>query len=411
MGLAELVLAVLFAPLCLCGMLLYRDNSLEKCDASGTSDSGFTRVPGISGIPGILGIPGIPGIPGDTAVPGDSSDALFESHPKVSVLIPARNEEANLPHLLHSLRIQTVQPFEVIVIDDCSEDRTREIAESFGVTVVEGSSPPPEWTGKNWAVWTGYAYASGDVLVFLDADIRLAPQALASLLHAREEARGVISVVPYHDAQKPYEKLAMITNILGVFALTSPFERNNPRKGLYGACIVASREDYDRVNGHASIRSEVLDDLFLGSKFMEAGIPVSNYLGAGLVLFRMYPHGIRSELEGFSKGAVLSTSTLSPWTIIPTALWTIGLLASCCLPFFLGSSYIWPLLLGYLLYMIQIGYFNSRTGAFGILMPVLHMLSSLFFLLVMLVSLYQVIVLRKVAWKGRQIDVKGRKGP
>ncbi|WP_168121876.1 glycosyltransferase family A protein [Paenibacillus sp. HB172176] len=367
------MLAVVFAFLCLCGFVLFRNNSLEISEAT---DAMPARRP-----------------------------------PTVTVLIPARNEEANLPHLLHSLRLQTLEPLEVIVIDDCSEDRTREIAESFGATVVEGSPPPPEWTGKNWAIWTGYAYSKGEVLVFLDADIRLAPQALSSLLHARKRTGGVISVVPFHTAEKLYEKLAMITNLLGVFAFTSPFERSNPRKGLYGACIVASREDYDRVNGHAGIRSEVLDDLFLGSAFMDAGIPVNNYLGAGLVSFRMYPHGIRSELEGFSKGAVLSTATLSPWTILPTALWTIGLLASCAMPFFIGSSYAWPLLFGYLLYMLQITYFNRRSGAFGLLMPALHMLSSLFFVLIMLLSLYQVVVLRKVVWKGRQIEVKGRARP
>ncbi|MBW7461652.1 glycosyltransferase, partial [Paenibacillus sepulcri] len=169
---------------------------------------------------------------------------------------------------------------------------------------------PEGWTGKNWAVWNGYQQASGDLIAFLDADIRLEPKALEFLLHARERAGGVISVVPYHYTVKFYEKLAMITNILGVFAFMSPFENTNPRKGLYGSCILTAREDYEKIGGHQSVKSELLDDLNLGARYAQAGIPVVNFIGSGLVSFRMYPGGIRHEIEGFAKGAALSTSAL-----------------------------------------------------------------------------------------------------
>jgi len=328
---------------------------------------------------------------------------------KLSVIIPARNEALNLPHLLESLRLQTVQPYEVIVVDDGSVDGTKEIAESYGVKVLAGTSLPPSWTGKNWAVWNGRQHATGELLLFLDADIRLAAQAIGCLIAARDRAGGVISVVPYHHTEKLYEKLAMITNLLGTFAFTSPWEKGNPRKGLYGACILAAKEDYDRISGHASIKSEVLDDLFLGSKFMEAGIPVTNFLGCGMVSFRMYPQGIRSELEGFSKGAILSTSTLSKWTVIPIALWVIGLIVSGAAVCLLQTPWALPLAVGYLLYMLQIFYLIKYVGAFGIVMPVLHVVSSLFFIVIMLYSVYQVVFLKRVAWKGRHIQVGGRR--
>lgn len=326
---------------------------------------------------------------------------------KPSVIIPARNEACNLPHLLDSLLKQTVRPFEIIVVDDFSEDRTREIAESYGVTVIANSSLPEGWTGKNWAVWNGYLRASGDVFVFLDADIRLAPNALASLLHARERSRGVISVVPFHHTEKLYEKLALILNMLGIFAFTSVGEKDNPKKGLYGSCIVATREDYEKINGHQSVKDEVLDDLFLGSKFIEAGVPITNYIGHGLVSFRMYPQGIRSEVEGFSKGAVLSTSTLSPWTIVPIAVWVVGLIVSEAAFPLAGTSWAVPLLIGYVMYTLQLVYFMKYVGAFGIVIPVLHIVATVFFLVVMLYSLYQVVVLGHVSWKGRHIRVGG----
>ncbi|QAY65456.1 glycosyltransferase [Paenibacillus protaetiae] len=336
------------------------------------------------------------------------SEATDQQPRNISIIIPARNEERNLPFLLDSLKSQTLQPYEVIVVDDFSEDRTREIAESYGVKVIANSELPDRWTGKSWAVWNGYQHASGDMFVFLDADIRLAPGALASLMKAKEKSGGVISVVPFHQTEKFYEKLALVMNVLGLFAFTSVFEGRNPRKGLYGSCIVASRDDYENINGHESIKSEVLDDLFLGAKFIGAGIPVTNFIGYGLVSFRMYPGGIKDEIEGFSKGAVLSTSTLNPWTIVFVALWVLGLIVSESVFAFIGTSFLVPLLIGYVLYMLQLFYFVKYVGVFGIVMPVLHLFSALFFIAVMLYSAYQVVFLGHVRWKGRHVQVGGK---
>lgn len=328
---------------------------------------------------------------------------------KLSVIIPARNEEKNLPYLLTSLKAQTYRPFEIIVVDDFSEDQTKSIAESFGVTVVESTPLPKGWTGKTWALWTGYKAAAGDIFAFLDADIRLEPDALASLLKTRENTGGVISVIPYHYTEKFYERFALITNFLGIFAFMSPFEKRNPKKGLYGACILATRKDYETISGHEHIKSEVLDDLNLGAKFREAGIKVSNYIGHGLVSFRMYPNGMRSEVQGFGKGAVLSTATLRFPTVLLIAIWVIGLLLSESALIFFMTPWAIPLAIGYLLYMFQLFYFIRYVGRFGIIMPILHILSACFFIFIMLYSAYQVVFLRRVTWKGRYIDVGGKK--
>ncbi|TVY01440.1 glycosyltransferase [Cohnella terricola] len=333
--------------------------------------------------------------------------AMSAQSRRLSVIIPARNEEANLPFLLQSLREQTWQPYEIIVVDDHSSDRTREIAESFGVKVIANPELPPDWTGKNWAVWNGYSQASGDLIAFLDADIRLAPRALESLVAAREATGGVLSVVPYHYTEKFHERLALITNILGVFAFMSPFEKNNPKKGLYGSFILTAREDYEKVNGHESIKSEVLDDLNLGARYMQAGIRVTNFIGRGLVSFRMYAHSIRNEVEGFSKSAVLGTTNLKKGTIFLVAVWVAGLLVSEAAWFAVSTSWAIPLAIGYLFYMLQMIYFVKYTGRFGYAMLLLHFLSGLFFIVVILYSTYQVSVLGHVSWKGRHIKVGG----
>lgn len=327
---------------------------------------------------------------------------------KLSVVIPARNEESNLPYLLESLRNQTCPPHEIIVVDDGSRDRTRAIAESFGVVVVEGKPLPPGWTGKNWAVWNGYQAAAGDVIAFLDADVRLAPEALASLLAARERTGGALSVVPYHYTEKFYERLAMITNVLGIFAFASPFEALNSRKGLYGSCIMTSREDYEKARGHEGVKSEIMDDLSLGASFTRAGIPVTTYIGCGLVSFRMYPDGFRSELQGFSKSAALGAGMLHGLTIAFVALWLVGLIAAESALFVLQTSWALPMAAGYVLYTLQMFYFLKYTGRFGLVVPVLHVLSTAFFVYMILNSVYQVLFRRRVAWKGRQVEVGGR---
>jgi len=324
---------------------------------------------------------------------------------RISVIIPARNEEINLPHLLGSLGRQTVRPDEIIVVDDHSGDGTKSVAERYGVKVLPAPDLPAGWTGKNWALWNGYLQSTGDILVFLDADIRLADHALESLVHTRNRHGGVVSVVPYHQAERFHEKWAMILNLLGVFAFTSPFESSNPRKGVYGACIVADRRDYERIGGHQSVRGEMLDDLTIGAQFQRHGIPVNNFLGAGTVSFRMYPLGWKSELEGFAKGAILSTSSLSVRTLVFVVLWIVGLIAAQSFPLFYSTKLFVPLLVAYIAYALEIVYFNRYVGRFGWMHPILHVLSMLFFLVVVVYSLYEAVIRKKVVWKGRYIDV------
>lgn len=328
---------------------------------------------------------------------------------KVSVIIPARNEEKNLPHLLESLKNQSYKPYEVIVIDDFSTDSTCETASGFDVKLIQNSTLPEGWTGKTWAVWNGYKESSGDLLVFIDADVKLAPRALEALVSKREKSGGVISIVPYHQTTRFYEKLALLPCLLGVFAFTSPFERNNKQKGLYGACIVATRDDYEKINGHQSIRGDLLDDLCIGRKFAAAGVKVENFIGTDLVSFRMYTGGFRSLIQGFGKGAILSTATLRKPTVIFIAVWLIGLLAcEFITPFFILNGHIWtmPFIAGYMVYTLQIIYFNKWTGRYGIIISLIHMLSSIIFIYIMLYSIYQVTFLGYVSWKGRHINVR-----
>lgn len=330
---------------------------------------------------------------------------------KISVIIPARNEEKNLPYLLKSLMDQTLKPDEIIVVDDFSQDNTKQIAKSFNVKVIENTPIPDGWTGKNWALWNGYLNSIGDILIFLDADVRLSQNGIDFIVKNLIKTNGAISIIPYHKTEKFYEKLCLIVNILGVFAFMSPFERNSRKKGMYGSCIAVFREDYEKVGGHKSISDKVTDDLSLGHKFCENDIKVENFLGYGTVWFRMYPYGIKSQLEGIAKSAILSMQTLNLKTTLLIALWVIGLVLSgffTPILIYIHHPLAIRFLIIYILYIAQILYLQRYIGNFGIIMPVLHFISTAYFLIMIAYSFYQVKFVGSVYWKGRQIKVGGK---
>jgi len=331
--------------------------------------------------------------------PPDSSRGAFRK--KVSVIIPARNEAANLPHLLESLKHQTLPPAEIVVVDDGSDDGTGEIAARYGARVIRHDELPPGWTGKSWALWDGVHHTTGDVIVFLDADVRLSPSGLEALAHARERTGGAISIVPYHLAPTFGERLALVVNLLGIFVFMSPYEAAGPRRGIYGPCIVTTRKDYLRAGGHAAVRSEVNEDMALGERFAAAGVPTANFLGGGLVSYRMYPGGARDAAAGLAKSAVRGLVAVGRKTVLLCALWVVGLLATGL--FFWMD---WVLAVGMILYAAQLWRMARQAGTFGPVMPILHTLPTLFFAAVMLYSLYQTVWLGSVSWKGRQIRVE-----
>uniref|UniRef100_A0A7C4Y3V8 Glycosyltransferase family 2 protein n=1 Tax=candidate division WOR-3 bacterium TaxID=2052148 RepID=A0A7C4Y3V8_UNCW3 len=326
---------------------------------------------------------------------------------KISCIIPARNEEKNLPILLESLKKQSIKPYEIIVVDDNSSDRTGDIALEYGAILVKNGEPPENWTGKVWALWNGYLKSTGDILIFLDADVRLQKDAISTLLYLREKNKGVISVFPYHYTERFYEKFAILFNILGSFTFTSPFEKN--KGDMCGAVIVARREDYEKVDGHRSVSSDVVEDFSLGRVFEENGIPADTYLGYKTISFRMYPDGLKSLIEGFTKNTAKGAVSISFATFLLLIFWFSGLFGS-------GFKLVLQILrrdfsfntdiLFYLLYTFQLIFLGRYTGNFGFILPLFHFLPSTFFLFVFINSIYRYYIRGEVFWKGREIFIK-----
>jgi glycosyltransferase involved in cell wall biosynthesis len=320
----------------------------------------------------------------------------------VSVLIPARNEATTLPHLLSALRRQTMQPLEVIVIDDHSTDATGSLARAAGVTVVEPPPLPPHWCGKTWALHHGVGASRGELLVFLDADTEPEPAFLESLVAAWEEVGGLVSVQPYHRTERPYEQLSVLFNLVGLMAV--PLGRN---VGVaFGPAIATSRIDYERSGGHAAVADKVVEDWFLAHLYQQAGLPVSAWIGRNTIAYRMYPGGLGDMVVGFGKNFATAAGEVRWAWMLGVLLWISGLFwAAWCLPASLlgwpmvGERALLPNLVLYAAFALQMVVITRRVGRFGWINLVFP-IPVLFFLGVFVLAILN-LERGQVSWKGR----------
>ncbi len=256
-----------------------------------------------------------------------TATTLPSAHPKVSVIVPARNEEACLRSCLESLVAQTGVPFEIIVVDDHSTDRTREIATSFpAVRVVEAAPLPTGWTGKNNAVATGARDASGEWLLFTDADTVHLPGSLARSLHeAQTNGTALLSYSPEQIVTGFLERAIMPVIFAELAAKYRPSEvsdPNSPAAAANGQYILVTREAYDAVGGHAAVRDSLLEDVELARLVKRSGRKILFRFGGDAVRTHMY-RSFAQLREGWTKNLAIlfpATGRLAAWRLIEFAM-------------------------------------------------------------------------------------------
>jgi 4,4'-diaponeurosporenoate glycosyltransferase len=220
---------------------------------------------------------------------------------RLSIVIPARNEAVNLPLLLQDLQNQSYPAIEIICVDDCSTDNTATIASAFNVKLIRITEKPCDWTGKAYACQTGAKAATGDVLLFLDADVRLRNHALSRLMQTYEENRCVISVQPYHQTYKSYEQFSLFFNLIQVPSNGTGTFFKFKNAGLYGPVILIDKDTYWSVDGHTSAKNSIVDDVSLGEALAKKGKNFKLFLGSNQISFRMYAGGFPDLLHGWTK--------------------------------------------------------------------------------------------------------------
>ena len=251
---------------------------------------------------------------------------LPQSNTKVSLLIPARNEEGSIGSCLRSLINQDHKNLEIIVLDDHSTDRTRAIVESQNpkIKLISGKPIPAGWTGKNWACHQLSKQATGDVLFFIDADAVLEPAAITSVLHVMEAENVdmVASLLRNQGTSFSSSILLPIVNhaILALFPASLIHRSSNPDIALaFGPFIGVSTTAYVESGGHASHPDHIVDDVQLARSVKAAGYQQRLINGTDLATTTWYS-GFRDIWRGFSKNAYGALSYRTSLSLLVTFL-------------------------------------------------------------------------------------------
>lgn len=343
------------------------------------------------------------------AAPLDRHAGIHRAAPgrSISVVIPARNEVDKLGLLLDDLRRASAPAVEteVIVVDDGSDDGTGMVAATLGATVITPGDRPAGWNPKVWALSQGADHATNDVLVFLDADVRLAPDALDVLTAELERAGGLLSVAPHHRAVGPFEALAAGADTVAVAGGGPGLQLSPHAAGAVGSCLAIARGDYHRIGGHRATPATIVDDIDLALTARRHGLPVSLRRGGSLVSMRSHPDGLGSVVDGFSKNLAAgmtrtpaaSTAAISAW--IAALVWPLALV---------GRRRWRVALLAWAATSLQTWWITRRVGRYQpIITSAGAPLLGVFLTVLTIRSILARSTGRPIGWKGRPLDALG----
>ena len=344
--------------------------------------------------------------------------------PKVSVIVPARNEEKNIRKCLRSLMDLLHPDLEIIVADDRSSDKTGEIVERLvrldpriRLIRLEGD-PPPGWMGKCHALHQAVRLGkpSGEWLLFTDADTVHHPHSLAVCLReALDHQADLISLIPHLEAHNFWERLMQPT-IAAIIAMFNRPSRINspdlPDAFANGQYILIRREAYEAIGGHESVAGKVLEDVELARVVKTLGYWTRLAVGLDLFKTRMYPD-LGSLIQGWTKNFFLLLRSkfrrvlVATFAVMVFSIWpaVAGLGALACLAFDWS-----PLPAGSLLSMVGVYglvlFFQTWLRAMNRWYPALAALSPLANLLALFIlwrSTFRHLLGRAVVWKGRRV--------
>jgi chlorobactene glucosyltransferase len=338
--------------------------------------------------------------------------------PRVSVLVPARNEESNLERLILSLLAQDYTNLEIIVLDDHSTDRTPEIigvlaAKDSRIRVLEGSELPAEWLGKNWACHQLARAATGEVLVFTDADTIWQPDGVRLIVQAMTRTRAdALSAWPEHPTTgwfssvvQPVQQWSLLA-FLPIFLV--PVRAFPVAVAAIGQLIAFRRAAYDAVGGHEAVRGSVIEDMALARNIKRAGLRFQLMNAVGTVSCAMYSD-TREVWDGFAKN-VYPGAGATPISMIGliVVVWLVALVpwAWLILGLVRGSRLLEPLL-AVALSLIPRALSDWRYGYRAGLWP-LQPLSILSWTAIALES-WRRYATGNVIWKGRHYDLRSTK--
>ncbi|MDI6453757.1 glycosyltransferase [Peloplasma aerotolerans] len=326
--------------------------------------------------------------------------------PKISIIIPCRNEELSIGLLLNDLFNQSMPIHEIIVVDDGSTDQTGEIIDQFNVKKITVTEKNKEYVGKSWAIETGSFAATGELLLFLDADVRLSKDALMSLVALYEENHHIITVLPYHETKKHYEQFSIPFNLISIAAnhTSTLFPKSI---GCFGPCILIERKIYEDIGRHHDIRKSIIEDISLGILLHQKGYAFDGYSGNKIISYRMYPEDYKSLYYGWTKNIAFGALSIPILLGLTVFLFVSSILATMLeltlnfITFNLVNVIIYSAF--YLIWMVRLYYISHQIGKFKLWPFLLLPITFGHFLFVFVVSFIKKIFKLSVKWKGRSI--------
>lgn len=235
--------------------------------------------------------------------------SLPKSPPRISVIVPANNEEALIGTSLRSILDQDYPNLEIICADDRSTDRTAEIVGRLfegrtNCRLVSITERPVGWTGKSHALYEGAKYASGEWLAFLDADSSLHKAALRQCLdEAIQRKINFVTLSPKFILNTFWEK-ALIPIFASMAAILFPLAKVNdpdsPVATANGMFFLISRMAYERIGGHCSVKDLAVEDIGIGKRVKATGLGILFANGRNLLQTRMYS-SFREVLNGWTR--------------------------------------------------------------------------------------------------------------
>src|SRR5215216_2466391 len=355
--------------------------------------------------------------------------------PMVSVVLPARDEQDNIQKCLESLVGQDYQNYEIIAVNDCSTDATGEILHKIAasnsdrkITIVDLERKPTGWVGKNWACFQGYKRSSGQILLFTDADTIHAPNTISlTVRHMVDEKLDALTARPRITSDNAWTKIVLPFVWMVSHIAYSALKVNNPKSKtgfVFGGFYLITREAYESLGTHQSVKGEITEDLAVGEKLKLGKYRLRMFLGEENIQASwasdsgsLHSAIQRTIVSAFRKQPILTCAyaalqavmLILPWVVLPYSaywfflssyesemLYTIGMLISILLILNL-------LVLGMIFTSsFALSRLSLRQGSFSVLYVLASPLACFFIFSETILSVIKAATNNDViSWKGR----------
>lgn len=326
---------------------------------------------------------------------------LTKEHPLVSVIIPARNEEKSLPKLLESLLKADYPNYEILVVDDHSEDLTYELAGKFPVTVIRAPLKPDGWIGKSWACYIGSCFANGELFLFTDADTVHTSTGLREAVVSLLSSKAVLLSAPsFHQNNYWWEKLLGPFHFLITIAAT-PFNKPNLKNPYaIGQYLLFEKEFYLSIGGHTAISGSLAEDVDLARMTIANGGHYQLHTHSRLYEVQMY-NNFTEFISGWSRLIRIGMQYMEISSMIIS---TLAIFALFSIFHEIGSVIYW---VPTLLTLICIWQVQQATGYYSIWGIIFFPLGLVLFMLLGIWAVISQVLHLPLKWRGRMYPQPG----